>query len=85
MLGDWMNLATSTALLAIESQEVIALRMAKLAKGDRAAQREAQIMVQEKFMAFGEAFANTARGGSSKAVVNLYRKKVRANRVRLAP
>lgn len=85
MLGDWINLATSTALLAIESQEVIALRMAKLAKGDRAAQREAQVMVHEKFVAFGEAFAKTARGDSSKSVVALYRKKVRANRVRLAP
>ena len=84
MFESWFNLASATTLLAIESQEVIGLRLAKLAMGGSAARREAELMVHEKVMAFGEAFATASAGGSSDSVVAFYRRKVRANRRRLA-
>lgn len=84
MFRDWVCFATSTTLLAVEAQEVIALRLAKLAKGDGAAAQEAQLMVHEKFVALGEAIATAAVGGTPRSVVSLYREKVQANRTRLA-
>ena len=84
MFEDWFHLASATALLAIESQEVIGLRLAKLARGGSAARREAELMVNEKVSAFGKAFATASSGGSPGSVVDFYRDKVRANRRRLA-
>lgn len=78
-----MKLATSTALLGWESQEVIARRLLKIARGDAAAQAEAQLMVSEKMLAFSEAAMKASTGASSHAIVRDYRKKVRANRARL--
>ncbi|KQP54374.1 hypothetical protein ASF41_11660 [Methylobacterium sp. Leaf111] len=84
MFGSWWKLGMDATLLAIESQQVIALRLAKLATGGAAAQAEAQHMVTEKIMAAQEAALLIATGGSTAGVVAGYRRKVRANARRLS-
>ena len=83
MFRSWMKLARSASLLGLESHQVITLRLAKLAKGGRAAQTEAHRMVAEKITAAQAAALNLAMGGRARSVVSNYRKKVRANRTRL--
>ena len=83
MFGQWMKLALDTSMLALESQQVIGLRLLKLTLGGAAASRETNRMVAEKVTAFGEAAAKVATGGTTRSVVKGYRKKVRANRRRL--
>ena len=73
-----------TAMLAFESQQVIALRCAMFATGGSAAQAEAQRMVTEKFMAAGEAALLVATGGTPAGIVAGYRSRVRANARRLS-
>ena len=84
MFGAWWKLGMDTTMLVLESQAVIGLRMAKLAAGGTAAQAEVQRMVGEKIEAAGEAAMLIATGGSTQRVVSGYRRKVRANRQRLA-
>lgn len=84
MFGSWWKLDMDATLLAMESQQVIALRLAKLATGGAAAQAEAQHMVTEKIMAAQEAALLIATGGSTAGVVAGYRRKVRANARRLS-
>lgn len=84
MFGSWWQLGVDSAMLAMESQAVIGLRLAKLAAGGSAAQVEAQRMVSEKVMAAGEAALLIATGGSTAGVVAGYRRKVRANHRRLS-
>jgi hypothetical protein len=83
MFHQWMRLATDASMLAIESQQVIALRIMKLALGGPTASHEANRMVTEKVIAFGEAAAKVATGAPTGDVIKGYRKKVRANRRRL--
>ena len=83
MFGIWMKLALDTSMLALETQQVIGLRLMKLTFGGPAAAREANRMVAEKVIAFGEAAAKVATGSATQSVVKGYRKKVRANRRRL--
>lgn len=71
-------------MLAMESQQVIGLRLAKLSLGDAAAQAEAHRMVSEKITAAGEAALLLATGGSTRKVIAGYRRKVRANVRRLS-
>jgi hypothetical protein len=71
-------------MLAAESQQVIALRMMKLASGGAAAGDEAQRMTSEKVSAMAEAGAKLMAGGSPDSVVSDYRRKVRANIRRLS-
>lgn len=78
------------AWLALESQQVIALRLMKLATGGPAATREAHRMVAEKVAAVqnaggmvASAMARGASDGGSDAVVRMLRQRVRANRKRL--
>jgi aspartate ammonia-lyase len=70
-------------LLAAESQQVIALRMMKLAAGGASANDEVQLMTSEKVTAMTEAGAKLMAGGSADSVVSDYRRKVRANIKRL--
>ena len=84
MFAPWWKLGLDTAMLAMESQTVIGLRMAKLAAGGGAAQAEVQRMVSEKVIAAGEAAFLLATGASSAKVVSGYRRKVRANHRRLS-
>jgi hypothetical protein len=83
MFGKWLKLAIETSMLALESQQVIGLRLLKLSFGGAAVSREANRMVDEKVKAFGEAAANVVTGGTTRSVVKSYRKKVQANRRRL--
>ena len=77
------NLLFDTAMLASESQRVIALRLMKLAGGGRAAEREARRMVLEKVEAATDAATALAFGASPADIVRDYRRRVSANVRRL--
>ena len=90
-LFPWGTMAFQGAMLAIEAQQVIALRLAKIAAGGSAGQRESELMVAEKMEAMsdaGEVMFKAAMVGKhdldADKVVLLYRRKVRANRRRLS-
>ena len=83
MVKTWLDLSINAALLGLELQRVVALRLMKLAAGGAAAQTEAQRMVVEKAAAFAEATATLATGGSARKVIRRYRSHVRANERRL--
>ena len=80
MRNPWLNLA----FLAAESQQVIFLRLLKLAAGGPKARSEAHRMTSEKVAALAEAGAKMMTGTSSDRIVSDYRRKVRANARRLA-
>ncbi len=84
MFGAWWKLGMDATLLAMESQQVIGLRLTKLSLGGPAAQIEAQRMVNEKILAAGEAAVLLATGGSTHRMVAGYRRHVRANARRLS-
>jgi hypothetical protein len=84
------SMAWQNTMLALEAQQVIALRMAKMAMGGAAAQREAQLMVTEKLAALAQGGQMMAMGAAtgkkdlnSGKVTKMVRSKVRANRRRL--
>jgi hypothetical protein len=79
----WFSLALESAAFAIEAQQVIALRMAKIAAGGAAAQTEAARMMSEKVFAGAEASAMLMLGRSPQAIMQRYRTRVRANARRL--
>jgi hypothetical protein len=88
-LNPWLTLGQA-AMLATEAQGVIALRLARLARGGAQAQTEAARMVIEKGTVFLAAQAAAAAvlpvGGAALAantVITTYRRAVRANRRRL--
>jgi len=70
-------------LLAVEASGVIALRMMKMMRGGRSAQREANIMVSEKISAAFEATASLVAGASGNEIVHRYRQHVAKNAKRL--
>jgi hypothetical protein len=74
----------SVTLLALESSEVIGLRVAKLAGGSVDAQHEVYLMVSEKIDAVVEAGAGLLCGGTAVYVINRYREHVAANANRLS-
>lgn len=93
----WLSLGLQTAKLAVDAQQVVALRMARLAAGGPRAYREATRMVSEKVAAFAAAQrvmldgANANKGASanknaqtSKKLLALYRRRVAANKRRLS-
>jgi hypothetical protein len=82
-LKTWLALSADNARLALEAQQVIGLRMMKLAAGG-ATQAEMTRMFTEKASAGGEAAATLAFGGSARKVVRGYRTRVKANRRRLS-
>ena len=72
-------------MLAFEAQQVIALRIVRLALGGpTVAARETRRMVSEKAVAAVETGLHLAAGGSPHKVVRHYRRKVQANRDRLS-
>jgi hypothetical protein len=83
MLKFWMDFAFDSALLCAEAQEVMGLRLTKIASGGVHAEREARRMVAEKSIAFADAAASLAAGASMDKVVRHYRNIVRANKRRL--
>jgi hypothetical protein len=82
MLTPWLKLTTDTTMLALEANTVIGLRLTQFAFG-RGTLSETQRMVTEKGFALVEAAGTLLGGGSADAVVNSYRKRVRANVLRL--
>jgi hypothetical protein len=73
----------SLMLLAVEANQVIALRMMKLMRGGRRGRREAELMVSEKIHAAFEATASLMTGASGDEIVQRYRRYVAANAKRL--
>ena len=73
----------SMALLALESNHVIALRCATLARGGPAAAPELTRMVSEKMLEAAAAAQTLMTGGSHEQVIAAYRKCVKANARRL--
>ncbi|WP_420836290.1 hypothetical protein [Bradyrhizobium valentinum] len=63
-------------MLGLESNRVIGLRMAKLMRGDKAAQREARRMVSEKMLAAAKAGTSLMAGASGDKIIEQYRRKV---------
>jgi len=90
--NNWFSVSSQTAMLALEAQSVIALRLMRIAGGGALARSEATRMVTEKVQALGEAQAVAAVGlvtgrnrrHIAKKVVGVYKKRVRGNRRRLA-
>jgi hypothetical protein len=76
MFNSWMK-------LAMEANEVIALRVMKLMQGGKRARREANLMVREKIDAAIKAGARLMTGASGEEIVQQYRRRVAANARRL--
>lgn len=79
------------AFLALEAQQVIGLRLMKLAMGGTAANTEAMQMVEEKICAVAKATSMMTAASlqgrpdqGAENVVRMLRQKVQANRVRLS-
>ena len=86
----WLTIGKA-AMLAAEAQGVVALRLARLARGGRRAEAEAACMVIEKGAAFLAANAAAAAalsiGGMplvADVVIATYQRSVHANRRRLS-
>jgi hypothetical protein len=92
LFSSWMALSSQAIKLGFEAQQVMALRMMRIAAGGSRGQEEAQLMVSEKMAAFAEAQAATFAGAMEgtgdhrlgQKVLNIYGKHVRGNRRRLA-
>jgi hypothetical protein len=80
---DWFGLTVDAWRLGFEAQQVIGLRMLKIAAGGAAAEAELTRMVLEKAAAFSEATVTLATGGSPTRVLRRFRTHVRANQRRL--
>ena len=91
MFNPWLSFGLRAWQIGLEAQSVIALRMLRLAAGGARAKAESSRMVTEKILAAGEArvAAAAAMRGHKKHFVagkalNVYRKRVRANKRRLS-
>ena len=84
MFSTWMKFSFDAARLGYEVQTVMTLRMLKIARGGKAAEAEAQRMMTEKGVAFAEAAATLATGGSMDKVVRRVRSRVSQNKRRLS-
>lgn len=82
MLGPWWRFSLDTAMLAVEAQSVIAMRLTSSALG-RGSHAENTLMVTEKVSAFVQASTLLAAGASPHKIVRGYRRHVRANARRL--
>lgn len=72
------------SMLAFEAQQAVWLRGMKLAAGGTGAEREANLMVNEKLSAGQQAILKAAAGAAPIGIVRGYRRKVRANVKRLS-
>jgi hypothetical protein len=79
MLRAWSNLV----MLALESYQVVALRLMKLAAGGPASAAEMNLMTFEKLEALAHESGQILLGATHASVVKRYRKRVRSNRHRL--
>lgn len=85
------NLVAQGAMLAFEAQQVAVLRLVRLVLGGPEVPGEAALMVAEKVQALQESaelLLNAALDGkkhlNAPEIIQLYRKKVRANQRRLS-
>jgi hypothetical protein len=83
MVRAWIEFAFASARLCYEAQEVVNLRLTKIARGDADSHTEAQRMVVEKGVALAEAVTTLSGGGSMQKVIGRYRRHVRTNKRRL--
>lgn len=83
MIDRLLSLGYETTMLAVESQQVIALRLLRLAAGGPDALHESHRMVVEKAVAVVESGARLAIGQEPDDILRSYRRKVQANRRRL--
>ena len=74
----------STVFLALESGNVIKLRMMKMMSGGSGSYDEANLMVTEMVHAMFEAGASLLAGGTASSIVDRYRQHVAANAKRLS-
>jgi hypothetical protein len=74
----------STVFLALESGNVIKLRIMKMMSGGSGSYDEANLMVTEKVHAMFEAGASLMTGGTASSIVDRYRQHVAANAKRLS-
>jgi hypothetical protein len=72
-------------MLAFEASNVIDLRLWKIARGGEEGAAESHLMVKEKVDALFEAGSVLVAGGSPAQIIDMYRKHVAANAMRLAP
>ena len=80
MFGPWITVS----LLALESTEVIGLRVAKLARGGVDAQNEAHLLMDEKVVAVFDAGMRLVCGATISHVIDGFRERVAANALRLS-
>jgi hypothetical protein len=71
-------------MLAVESNNVIDIRLRSIATGKVNAEEETRLMVSEKIDAALEAGSMLAKGRRPVEVIDLYRKHVAANAARLS-
>jgi hypothetical protein len=71
-------------MLAVESNNVIDIRLRKIASGGVNAADEVHLMVREKVSAATEARSMLMTGGNSADIIAFYRKQVAANASRLS-
>lgn len=71
-------------MLAVESNNVIDIRLKKIACGEVNAAKETRLMVSEKIGAAIEAGSMLMSGRNPAAVIDLYRRQVAANAARLS-
>lgn len=87
----WLALSAQAALLGLEAQRVMALRLMRLAAGGARGQAEAGRMMTEKLAALVEAQAAAVAGAiegnnshrTARKVLGVYKKRVSGNRRRL--
>ena len=73
MFGPWITVV----MLALESSEVIGLRVAKLAHGGVDAQNEAHLLVNEKIVAVFDAGMRLVCGATTSHVIDGFRSRSR--------
>jgi hypothetical protein len=74
---------SDSLMLAVESQRVISLRLAAIARGGPTAEAETRLMVTEKMVAALQAAGMLAQGASTRSVISFYRSRVQENVRRL--
>lgn len=77
---DWLRLAQ----IGWDAQQVIALRLMKLARGGVPAAVELNLMVAEKMLEASKAAVTLASGGTIGAVLGSYHTEIQRNKARLS-
>src|SRR4051812_8923330 len=84
MIKNGLMLTNDMALLGLEAQQVIGMRLMRIAAGGKGARFENERMVTEKIAAAHEAAMTLMTGGSPEKIVRRYRPPVKKNKPRLA-